>query len=411
MSKIDNQNYQAGRKISGWLKFIFFILIILVVHLFLAPRIEKNSWLLEHHWIQQDSTQPVIINKTEKITVKETFSVRKTAEKVRPAIVKIILPPKNSKNEKGGLLIPSTQTGFILSSDGLIVTADLTSFFPEIQVKRGKNKENKKSVKEKRIKIKTIDGKIWSARIIARDQFNHLAFLKIEGDNLPTVSFADWNSLENGEKVILGGTVLSEQEAAWSLNLIRYRSGNILPGDRTYLSTVENTRLAVLDKLPGKEFIGGPAIDFQGNVAGLVIREESTARGFIVPIINIKQSMDKLVANGVIDYPQINIPYLILNEELAATNNLEFKKGALVVKPNKEKEKTISLNSGAENKLRFGDIVVAVNNQEVTAENSLSTLINQYSPGEKITLRVKRGKEEIAIPVILRSSDSKDTSN
>ncbi len=55
--------------------------------------------------------------------------------------------------------------------------------------------------------------------------------------------------------------------------------------------------------------------------------------------------------------------------------------------------------------LQEGDIVLEIDNEKITAENSLVNIIMEYSPGDKVILKILRGEEEKNIAVILDKRD------
>lgn len=57
--------------------------------------------------------------------------------------------------------------------------------------------------------------------------------------------------------------------------------------------------------------------------------------------------------------------------------------------------------------LRAGDIIVAVNDEQVSTERSLPDIIGQYRPGDSVRLTVQRGGEEIKVEVRLGENPDK----
>ena len=55
----------------------------------------------------------------------------------------------------------------------------------------------------------------------------------------------------------------------------------------------------------------------------------------------------------------------------------------------------------AKSGLKVGDQVVAVNNEVITAERSLTSIIQSYRPGDKILLKISRNELEQEIEVQL----------
>jgi S1-C subfamily serine protease len=96
----------------------------------------------------------------------------------------------------------------------------------------------------------------------------------------------------------------------------------------------------------------------------------------------------------------LGIRYVVIDQEIQEANNLPIDYGAWIV--GSRQEPAIFPGSAAEEVgLEEGDIVLEFNNEKITAENSLGRIIVKYDPGDEITLRVLRDKEEKTIRVIL----------
>ena len=81
-------------------------------------------------------------------------------------------------------------------------------------------------------------------------------------------------------------------------------------------------------------------------------------------------------------------------------NNLTVDDGALIV--GGQGESAITPGSAAEEAgLKEGDIVLEFDNKKITTENSLAKIIMEYSPGNKVILKILRGEEGIEIEVTL----------
>ena len=136
------------------------------------PPFNKVAWLCD----VKDST--TIINKTEKVYIPQGTADQEIVVKIGSAVVAV-------RVERIGRQAIE-DSGFILTSDGLIATADFTM--------------------SKGAKILAIQsGKEYEAQIVKQDKENGLALLKINANNLPIADFGDTSNLRLGEKVFLVG--------------------------------------------------------------------------------------------------------------------------------------------------------------------------------------------------------------
>ncbi len=62
----------------------------------------------------------------------------------------------------------------------------------------------------------------------------------------------------------------------------------------------------------------------------------------------------------------------------------------------------VSAGSAAQDAgIQAGDIILAVDDQTITIDNDLAAVIAAYAPGDRISLKIKRGEEEISVDVTL----------
>ena len=65
-------------------------------------------------------------------------------------------------------------------------------------------------------------------------------------------------------------------------------------------------------------------------------------------------------------------------------------------------EVAIVADSSAEKAgLREGDIILEVDNERITAQNSLAKIIKKYNPEDQVSLKMLRGEEEEIIDIVL----------
>lgn len=185
---------------------------------------------------------PVYVTEIKEITVQENTALKDAIDKVERTIVGI-----QTETAVGEILEGS---GLIITSDGLIVTlAELVpqgsdfGFF--------------------------IEGEKASYQILKRDLEINLALIKLEKENLPTVSFADVSKLKLGERVFLVGQIMTEAKPRSVVN-----EGIVKSFDEDYLYTNISESLLLagspLFNIKG-ESLGLNTIDTEGKVTTIPI--------------------------------------------------------------------------------------------------------------------------------------------
>ena len=97
----------------------------------------------------------------------------------------------------------------------------------------------------------------------------------------------------------------------------------------------------------------------------------------------------------------MGIKYIILDKEISTKNNIAVDYGALIMREVLG-EPAIASGSAAERaKLKEFDIVLEVNNKKITIKNPLSNILQKCKIGEKIDLKILRGKKRITLKAVL----------
>ncbi len=277
-------------------------------------------------------------------------------------------------------------TGFIISSDGLILT-------------------NRHVVEETNIEytVFTNDGKKYEAEVLARDPLQDLAVLKIEKSNLPVLKLADSDKLQTGQTVVAIGNALGEFKNTVSVGVI---SGLY----RTVTAYSESGRSETLQELIqtdaaiNKGNSGGPLLNLKGEVIGINVAMASGAEniGFAIPINKAKKDIQQVKEKGKISYPFLGIRYVLINKEIQERINLTVDYGALIIRSEGQSEPAVVPGSAADEAgLKENDIILEFQGEKITQENSLAKVILKYSPSDEVTLKILREGEEMEVRVVL----------
>jgi serine protease Do len=226
-----------------------------------------------------------------------------------------------------------------------------------------------------------------------------LAVLKISGSRpFPFVRFGDSRQARVGDWVIaignpfgLGGTVTSGIVSA-----VHRNTGTGGAYDR-YLQT---------DAAINRGNSGGPMFDMQGNVIGInqaIFSPSggSVGIGFAIPAEIAAPIVAKLRAGQAIERGYLGVQIQALNEDLAASLGLPRNRGEFVqaVEPGQP---------GARAGLQPGDVVVRVNGQEVTPDQTLSFIVANIAPGSRIPIEVIREGRRLTINAVVGKRPSEE---
>jgi serine protease Do len=276
-------------------------------------------------------------------------------------------------------------TGFIVSSDGLIIT-------------------NKHVVSDSKAEYTVYlnDGRKFKAEVLALHPTDDLALIKIKANNLPTLVLGDSDKVKIGQFVIAIGNSLGEFQNTVSFGVVSGLRRSITASDQS--GNVERLEgLIQTDAAINFGNSGGPLINLKGEVIGVntAIAGGAENIGFAIPINRAKKMIEEIKTKGKIEVPFLGIYYLLINEEVQKKFNLPVDYGAYVYR---EGQSAIIPNSPAElYGLRDKDIILEMDGEKITPQNSLAQIIMKKSVGQKVNLKVLRDNQTLNIYVILGS--------
>lgn len=354
---------------------------------YILPKISASSWFHKSNLFKKFRENVTVINKTEQVVIREDASINKIASQAAVSVVNIISIPE--KIEKIPQVKDPTMngTGFFATSDGMVVTYRKTVI------------ESNASYK-----ILTQNGSSYSADLLGIDEFSNLAYFKIDSSNFPTISFSNSGDSFPGKKLIAIGNSFEEYQNRFAAGLL----SNI---NKTF--NISGMALSMAEKMEGvfetdfgnlKEYLGGPVIDYNGELVGVMgsATSDGQEKYFVIPSNMVKKSIEFAMQKNFGQRPVLGIYYLPITKAYSIANNLNLDRGALVYSPSGKQELAIISGSPAEKAgIRINDVIIAVNRQEVNLDNPLSNSLNQYKKGDSVEFLVIREGKEIKIPVQL----------
>jgi serine protease Do len=380
----------------------------IIAERFLMPWLSQKESLNKWAFFKKADENVTVINKTEQIVVQEEISVAKTAQKILPSVVKIVSYTDNATEENGNVVKKSevikdikssediqkkVKTGLIITNDGLIMSVNREEVLAKNEIK-----------KNLKYKVLFSDEKEFDAELVLADEYSGLEFFKTNQENLPTPTFGNSMELEAGEEIIVIGNAGGEYQNSFS-------SGVISGVDATF--TLLNSQLSSSEKIEGailgdmkidEKNLGGPVIDSDGNLVGIAnfLLKDGEKEGFIMPINKLKSTIDKVVRGEELKRAKLGVYYLSIDKEIALLSDLAVSKGALVYSFSGQQGLAVKQGSPADLAgVKIGDIILALNNTEITLEKSLASLIAEATPGETVKLRLLRNEKELELEITL----------
>lgn len=310
--------------------------------------------------------------------VEEESVVIDVVEKVSPAVVSIVVKTVDfdlftgpSLNESG------IGTGFIVSSNGLIVTNSHV-----VDNARGE------------YSVVTKDGVSYEVEKIHLDQTTDLAILEIVARDLPTLELGDSDNLKIGQKAIAIGNALGRFQNTVSVGVVSGIGRQVSAGGGfgTRTSIHENAIQTDAALNPGNS--GGPLLNSSGQLIGINFATTFGADNisFAIPVNELKPILESFIKEGRIVKPYMGVSYSVITKEISALRNLP--EGAFVsrVLPDSPADK-----AGIER----GDIITKFDGNDVGRDFSIANGVAKMKVGDSVELEIDRSGEKINVTLEL----------
>ncbi|PYN19127.1 MAG: peptidase, partial [Candidatus Rokuibacteriota bacterium] len=259
-------------------------------------------------------------------------------------------------------------SGFILSSDGYIVTNNHV-----VEDATG-------------IQVKLADDRELAATVVGRDPKTDLALLKVEATGLPVIPIGDSNALQVGEPVMAIGNPFGLEQTVTTG--IVSATGRVI-GSGPYDNFIQTD--ASIN--PGNS--GGPLINARGEVIGINTaivsqRGGSVGIGFAVPSSMAKSVVSQLAEHGKVERGWLGVSIQPLTKELAQGFKRSDATGALVAS-------VLEGSPAAKAGVKSGDVVVEFAGKKVTKSADLPSLVAEARVGGEVPMVVVREGKEVAV--------------
>jgi serine protease Do len=282
---------------------------------------------------------------------------------------------QKGQGDNNAPLAQAQGSGFFISSDGYIVTNN--------------------HVVDHAVNVEVVmdDEKTLPAKVIGTDSKTDLALIKVEGSDYPYVRLAaskprigEW-VVAMGNPFGLGGTVTAGIVSAEGRDI----------GSGPYDDFIQ------IDAPVNKGNSGGPTFNLKGEVIGVNTAIFSPSGGsvgiaFDIPSTTVESVVPALKTSGKVDRAWLGVQIQPVTADIADSLGLKEAKGALIAQPQEG-------SPGAKAGLKAGDVITAVNSDEVIDARDLARKIGGMKPGTQVTLSVMHEGKAQSVPVTLGALD------
>ncbi len=254
-----------------------------------------------------------------------------------------------------------------------------------------------------RIEIELVDGRIYDADLVGADPVTDVAVIKVDPGLVQPIPIADRNGLAIGDAAIAVGNPLGLVGGpSVSVGVIsafeRELSIDRRDGTERNLQGLIQTDAAISGGSSG-----GALVNQDGALIGITTAKSvgSTTEGvgFAVPVDLVEGIANDLITEGEIEHPFLGISGRAAYEDLP--DGAQAPAGAEIVEI-LDSVGGLAIDSAlGEAGGRAGDVIVAMDDVEISTMNQLASLLRRYRAGQEVTITVQRDGAEVVLDVTL----------
>ena len=274
----------------------------------------------------------------------------------------------------------SLGSGVIVSPDGVVVTNTHV-------IKIGGKAE---------IRLVLADKREFEAKVLLQDEKTDIAVLKIEGGdgNFPYLQFENSDELEVGDQVLAIGNPFGVGQTV--------TSGIVSGLSRTEVTKSDVQVFIQTDAAINPGNSGGALVDMSGRLVGINTAIFSRSGGshgigFAIPSNLVRVYVDSALSGRTVERPWLGARLEAVTRDIAEAFNLERATGAAVMRVH-------AASPAAAARLEPGDVIVAVDGQEVADPRSVQYRLTTRGVGNRARLDVIRQGRRIVVDVAVSAA-------
>ncbi len=259
----------------------------------------------------------------------------------------------------------------------------------------------------RQIEVTLHNRKKYRATVVGTDRSHDLAIIQIKASDLTPMTLGDSRNLQVGQKVYAIGNPFG-------------LAGTLTSGIVSSIRQVQEPDGVTIDEAiqtdaainPGNS--GGPLLNSHGEVIGINTMIASNVGqnagiGFAIPVNTAKAVLNDLLTLGRVRRPALGVVTIPISPDIADQLGLAADYGLLIVQvvPGGAAARA-GLKGGTERAYLGnipitigGDLIVAIDDQDVQDQQELSHIMNSHRAGDTVKITFYRGKRKMDVQVTL----------
>jgi len=307
-----------------------------------------------------------------------SMSIADLYASLRPSVVKI-----TAASASNGPI--GTGSGLILDTEGHVVT----------------NYHVVASADE--LDVRLSDGTVAIAQVVGTDPGDDLAVIKIDPGQatLTPVTLADTSQLRVGDGVVAIGNPL-DLEATLTEGVVSGLGRVLSAGNGRPLRELIQTDTAIN---PGNS--GGGLFNLSGQLIGVTNALENPSGadsfsgiGYAIPASTLQRYLPDMLAGKTVNHAKLGVSLGDLSPSIAKQLGLTIDKGVMIGSVERGSA-AASAGLQAANGNQPGDVIVAIDGNEVSTYNDVANYLDTKDPGDSVRLTIVRGGQQMDVSLKL----------
>lgn len=288
-------------------------------------------------------------------------------------------PQQRPQQRKEAPVQEGLGSGVIISADGYIVTNN--------HVAEGASE----------IEVTLNDKRTFKAKLVGNDPNTDLALLKIDAEKLPMINFGNSDALKVGEWVLAVGNPFNLNSTV-TAGIVSAKARNI---------NIINTQMRIesfiqTDAAVNKGNSGGALVNTKGELIGIntaIFSQTGDYAGyaFAIPSSIVQKVVADIRQYGIVQRAILGVVMApAIDEKFMKEKKLKTMDGVYV---SEVMDKSAAKVAG----IKAGDVITGINEMQVKSNTELQEHLARFRPGDKISVTLLRGDDEIKVTVELKN--------
>ena len=241
------------------------------------------------------------------------------------------------------------------------------------------------------------DNRKYNAQLVGQDPNTDLALLRIKEKSLPYLQFGNSDTLRVGEWILAVGNPFNLTSTV-TKGIVSAKARAIdMPREQNQMRI---EAFIQTDAAVNRGNSGGALVNLKGELVGIntaIASNTGTFAGysFAIPSSIVRKITDDLKKYGAVQRAILGISIKDVNADLAEKEGLKKVSGVYIVDVRKS-------SAAAEAGIQAGDVIVAVNGNEVKNTSQLHEQVARYKPNDKLRITFFRKDKERTVTVTLQ---------